>query len=76
MLYHLSHQESSKPLILQFKKEGKFFFRNTVVQGPSHLGLSATPWTAARQARVPHRLPEFVQVRDHSLVMQSSHLML
>ena len=37
----------------------------SVVQSPSRVWLFATPWTAARQASVPHHLPEFVQVHVH-----------
>ena len=46
-----------------------------VVWSPSRVWLFATPWTAAHQASVPHRLSEFALVHVHWISdnIQPSH---
>ena len=63
---HFSRNEAKHPLYLMpetaLRAEHKA--GNAVVQSPSCVQLSVTPWSAARQASV-HHLLEFAQIHVH-----------
>ena len=73
---HFSRNEAKHPLYLMpetaLRAEHKA--GNAVVQSPSCVQLSVTPWSAARQASV-HHLLEFAQIHVHWVVdaIQPSH---
>ena len=46
------------------------------VQSLSRVRLFTTPWIAARQTSLHHKLPEFIQTMSIESVMPSSHLIL
>ena len=63
---HFSRNEAKHPLYLmpETALHAEHKAGNAVVQSPSCVQLSVTPWSAARQASV-HHLLEFAQIHVH-----------
>ena len=55
-----------------------YLFIVVIIQSPSHVWLSTTPWTACSTPGfpVPHHLPEFAQIHVHWIGDASNHLIL